>query len=174
MSEKLYLRVLLLIIILIAVLAVILILMIRNNRTMRKAEHAAKILLRREILESVIRGDRVAYDRPVMRPMLMVRIFHPSKRYVFDLAKCIYIGRNANLNQIAIQDNYISDRHCRICLRRGKIILEDLNSTNGIYVRHRMKKNKVTKLIELAHADKIYIGTTVLQVYPFYVNITSV
>lgn len=170
MSERQYLEILLLIFVIVTVLATFLILMFKNYIIMRKAEHAAKILLRGEAIESVIMGGRKTYGGSGMKPMLMVRIFHPSKRYVFDPAKCICIGRDLYRNQIIIQDDLISDQHCRIYLRRGKIILEDLNSTNGTFIRHKLKKNIVTEQTELAYADKIYMGTTVLQVYPFYVS----
>ncbi len=174
MSGELYLVVLLTILIIAAVLIFTLIVLLRNRRIMRKAEHAAKVLLRGKVLESVIKGDSETYCGLEVKPMLMVRMFHPTKRYVFDLTRCIYIGRNTNHNHIAIQNELVSDLHCRIYLRRGKVMLEDLNSTNGTFVRHRLKKNRVTEKMELLKADKIYIGTIVLQVYPFYIDTTLV
>ena len=136
---------------------------------MDKAQNAAKILLRGEALDSEIEG-KTPYSRSKIRQMLMIRTFNPSRRYVFNPEKNINIGRDTGWNQIIIQDMHVSEKHCKIYKKRNQIILEDMNSANGTFVRRRLKKIRVEKPMELKKADKIYVGDAIIQVYPFYVD----
>ena len=169
MSETQHLMMLIFIIIIAAVLIIVLINMYRSSRILDKAQNAAKILLRGEILDDVIEGKAV-YGNPEIRKMIIIRTFNPSKRYVFNPAHSIYIGRNASRNQIVIQDMHVSDKHCRIYKKRDRIILEDMQSANGTYVRRILKKSRVKRRTELRNADKVYVGDAKIQVYMFYVN----
>jgi hypothetical protein len=46
----------------------------------------------------------------------------------------LYIGRDATLSQVVINDGRISKRHVRIMPRSGKVYAIDQNSTNGTYL----------------------------------------
>jgi predicted component of type VI protein secretion system len=54
----------------------------------------------------------------------------------------------------------ISNRHCALWLRGGKISVEDLDSTNGTLVNKRQVKGEV----ELLDGDYIEIGPLVFQI----------
>ena len=79
--------------------------------------------------------------------------FSPSKQQDFMIDKVeMTIGRKPD-NDIVIDMPVVSGRHAKILHEGDKIILEDLNSTNGTFVN----KKKVTKVI-LNHKDIIYVG----------------
>jgi pSer/pThr/pTyr-binding forkhead associated (FHA) protein len=55
------------------------------------------------------------------------------------------------------EDPYLSPRHARVLLRSdGQLVLRDLDSVNGIYVRLR-------EPVEVAHGDMILLGQQVMR-----------
>jgi len=54
-------------------------------------------------------------------------------------------------------DRFISGRHCQLNFEGGGVILQDLNSRNGTYVR--LKKRQ-----ELLHEDYLFLGKQLLRV----------
>jgi pSer/pThr/pTyr-binding forkhead associated (FHA) protein len=52
-------------------------------------------------------------------------------------------------------DPYLSERHCRFYIKNGSWIVQDLESTNGVYLRLKAAK-------ELAHEDRLLLGKQVL------------
>lgn len=65
------------------------------------------------------------------------------------------IGRVAG-ELILREDPYLSDRHARVTIRRDHVVLQDLDSVNGIYVRLRRPH-------ALKDRDMILIGQQVLR-----------
>ena len=59
--------------------------------------------------------------------------------------------------QLRFQDDpYLSDRHCRFYLKNGEWMVQDLESTNGVYVR-------VKAACELEDGDHVLLGKQVLR-----------
>jgi len=58
--------------------------------------------------------------------------------------------------EVPLQDPYISRRHVRIGRDRDMVLVEDLASSNGTYVRIR-------RAIVLEPGDELLVGTTVLR-----------
>jgi len=52
-------------------------------------------------------------------------------------------------------DPYLSDRHCRFCIRNGRWLVQDLQSCNGIYAR-------LSGPVELHSGDRVLLGKQVL------------
>ncbi|HXI14222.1 MAG TPA: FHA domain-containing protein [Thermoanaerobaculia bacterium] len=46
----------------------------------------------------------------------------------------LYIGRDATLSKVVINDSRVSKRHVRISIRDGKVVASDEDSTNGTYL----------------------------------------
>ena len=69
--------------------------------------------------------------------------------------KATAIGR-ATDNDIQIDTKYISRHHARIVITRGATIIEDLGSTNGVFVNERRINRRKT----LADGDFVIIGKT--------------
>lgn len=83
---------------------------------------------------------------------LIIR-FSPSKQEEFKIEQVtVSIGRKPD-NDIVIDMPVVSGSHARLLHEGDRIVLEDLNSTNGTFVN----KKKVSK-VALNHKDIIYIG----------------
>jgi len=83
---------------------------------------------------------------------LIVR-YSPSKQQEFKIDQVtINIGRKPD-NDIVIDMPVVSGHHAKILHEGDRIIVEDLNSTNGTFVN----KKKIARLV-LNHKDIIYIG----------------
>ncbi len=76
---------------------------------------------------------------------------HPARRIDLSNERMI-IGRTGD-SDIKIDNEFASRHHAQIVLRNGTYILEDLNSTNGIFVNSR----RITKR-RLRNRDVIRIG----------------
>lgn len=68
------------------------------------------------------------------------------------------IGRSSS-NDIVIEDEGVSRKHCVIEPATNSYLLKDLKSTNGTFLNDK----KVASPIILKHSDKITVGKTVLQ-----------
>lgn len=69
-----------------------------------------------------------------------------------------YIGRMAE-NHVVLDDPQVSRSHARITASKGRFILEDQQSENGVYVNEKRIQVHTLNL-----GDKIVIGTHVLEV----------
>lgn len=74
----------------------------------------------------------------------------------------VTIGRSPELSQIVISGQGVSRRQARITIARGRIIIEDLNSTNGTLLNGR--RLSPYKPAELRPGDKLAFGKTELSV----------
>ena len=71
----------------------------------------------------------------------------------------ITIGRKDG-NTIRLTDQYASGNHAKIVVKNNEILIEDLNSTNGVFINDE----KVTKYAKLRANDKIRIGSATFKV----------
>jgi hypothetical protein len=70
----------------------------------------------------------------------------------------IMVGRYGDVDLILAED-MVSRQHARISLEDGRIIIEDLGSTNGTFVNGEKIRKEVLK-----EGDRILIGTNILKV----------
>ena len=66
------------------------------------------------------------------------------------------IGKSDDCNLVIASDEYVSRRHARIFQADGMLFLEDLNSSNGTFLRPRRRSI-------LEAGDEIMIGTSVFR-----------
>ena len=71
--------------------------------------------------------------------------------------KQIVIGRSSDLDMVLVED-MVSRKHAKITTQDGKIIIEDLGSTNGTFVN-----GEKIKQARLKEGDRILIGTSILK-----------
>lgn len=71
----------------------------------------------------------------------------------------VTIGRNED-NSIILSEPFVSGHHGRVYVKNNTVYIEDLNSTNGIFINGEKLEGK-TKLVA---GDKITIGSAVFTV----------
>ncbi len=92
----------------------------------------------------------------------LVRLSDPDRGQVFPLKPGpMIVGRERGCD-IVIADEEISRRHAELNLHDGKLIVRDLNSTNGTF--HRGKRIKTT---ELPLNERIQFGPDALYKFTF-------
>jgi pSer/pThr/pTyr-binding forkhead associated (FHA) protein len=83
----------------------------------------------------------------------------PSQGSEFELSKSITtIGRIGGGADIELDDPEVSRSHCAVEVRRDVILLHDLRSTNGTYLR-----NSRVSVARLAARSRFRIGGSKLQ-----------
>ncbi|MGR9108240.1 MAG: FHA domain-containing protein [Gammaproteobacteria bacterium] len=94
----------------------------------------------------------------------------PTKRYrlvmideddqaieTFEITDGCVVGRTAG--DIQLLDRHVSRRHCRFSIQKGRLYIEDTNSTNGVFVRIR-------KAAQIQTPAELLIGRTICRVFP--------
>jgi len=71
--------------------------------------------------------------------------------------KQVIIGRSSDLDMVLVED-MVSRKHAKITCQDGKVLIEDLGSTNGTFVNG--EKIRQSRLKE---GDRILIGTSILK-----------
>jgi len=71
--------------------------------------------------------------------------------------KQIVIGRSTELDMVLAED-MVSRKHAKIITQGGKVVIEDLGSTNGTFVNGEKIKHA-----RLKEGDRILIGTSILR-----------
>ncbi len=71
--------------------------------------------------------------------------------------KQVVIGRSSDLDMVLVED-MVSRKHAKITVASGKVIIEDLGSTNGTFVN-----GEKIKQARLKEGDRILIGTSILK-----------
>ncbi|RME23243.1 MAG: FHA domain-containing protein, partial [Deltaproteobacteria bacterium] len=69
----------------------------------------------------------------------------------------IVIGRSSDMDMVLVED-MVSRKHAKISTTSGKIILQDLGSTNGTFVN-----GEKIRRARLKEGDRILIGTSILK-----------
>ncbi|MCC6873614.1 MAG: FHA domain-containing protein [Sandaracinaceae bacterium] len=101
------------------------------------------------------RVDRPAVDRPARGALVSIlKDGSDGKRYALQDEQ-IDIGREEG-NIVLSDDPYLSPRHARLRFRGDAVVLRDLESVNGIYLRLR-------ETVDLADGDMLLVGQQVLR-----------
>jgi pSer/pThr/pTyr-binding forkhead associated (FHA) protein len=76
------------------------------------------------------------------------------------LTGSILVGRLPECD-VCLDDNLVSRMHARISVQNGSVVVEDLHSTNGVYVNGLRVGHSTT----MREGDRILIGTTELSLF---------
>lgn len=79
---------------------------------------------------------------------------------VFDDKDVIAIGRAPDNDIILLHDDLISRHHAQLAVRPGRLILKDLESANGVFIRGR----RITAPTIIKEPMPISIGNYKLEV----------
>ena len=74
--------------------------------------------------------------------------------------KEIVIGRGGELDIVLVED-MVSRKHAKINTQGGKVVIQDLGSTNGTFVN-----GEKIKRARLKEGDRVLIGTSILKLIP--------
>ncbi len=73
------------------------------------------------------------------------------------------VGRDLN-NDIIIEDQLVSKSHAAVYVENGDIYIEDMNSSNGVYVNGK----KISRRIKVNNGSLIRVGSTILKLESNY------
>lgn len=88
--------------------------------------------------------------------LLVIQGADLGERFEIDETE-VGLGRGVQ-NRIRVHDTEASRTHARIVVDSGRVILSDLNSSNGTYVN-----GEQIRIRELVHGDEVQIGRTLLR-----------
>jgi pSer/pThr/pTyr-binding forkhead associated (FHA) protein len=141
---------------------------ILDSMTLRAIKWADRLPIRREQVyplaaqtppvsnaDSSIAGQNVVSDRPVI---LVSKSGQLLQEYEVKQPKVV-IGR-ARLNDIVINNAYVSKYHAMLIFHNNTLFLVDLKSSNGIYVNSRRVRSTV-----LRHDDIVDFGNHRIKIH---------
>jgi pSer/pThr/pTyr-binding forkhead associated (FHA) protein len=83
------------------------------------------------------------------------------KKFKLSDNEYVILGRSPKLSQVKLDDDLCSSKHCRVSLLKSKVVIEDLDSKNGVYLNGvRILKQK------LYINDKAKFGKSSLYINP--------
>lgn len=136
---------------------------------------AYKMLKEEYLTTSLLKRKREEFYGSV--PMVYIKLCNgkPKQGYVFNPEKEITFGRDKNKNSIFIPYPTVSMQQCRIVLYNGCLYLQDLNSSNGTFVKSGLFKTMVSggASIQLRSKDKIIIAGMVFKITIFDFQMTQ-
>jgi len=77
--------------------------------------------------------------------------------FPLKMSRQVTIGRSSELDMVLVED-MVSRKHAKITVGPGKVLIEDLGSTNGTFVN-----GEKIRQARLKEGDRILIGTSILQ-----------
>ena len=93
-----------------------------------------------------------------------------KESFVYDPVPGIRIGRELDFNQIVVQDDEVSMRHCVLFQQGKNLVLQDLRSTNGTVLCHGLRKNRVRGRAFVYDGDRILLGHMDLKIHLFWID----
>lgn len=134
---------------------------------MQKYQNAARKMIKGKCLDQAIRsyGGR---QYGGVKIMIYLKWKDGEKQgYVFDPEQGIYIGRAIGENDICVRDKEVSGRHCMIYISQGRLVVQDLNSANGTFVKHGIFRQRLEGPEPLYTGDRLIVGGLRMKVTVF-------
>lgn len=154
-------------------LAMILLITIVSRRKQKNKEQeikaAAMLLKERQLRDAIDMNRRGEANRNHM--VLVVTWKDDKKRkFVFDPASGVRIGRGRDENQICVPLDTVSTKHCMIFSNGDYLYVKDLNSANGTFLKRGFKTYRVRDCEMCRDNDKIIVGGIAFQVRTFWID----
>jgi pSer/pThr/pTyr-binding forkhead associated (FHA) protein len=93
-------------------------------------------------------------------PTELVATEPPERRgATFPIGAELTVGRAGGCAISLPDDTYVSNLHARVFTSNGRVLVEDLGSTNGTF----LNRNKLTSTVPLNRGDHLQVGGTVLE-----------
>jgi pSer/pThr/pTyr-binding forkhead associated (FHA) protein len=106
------------------------------------------------------RQERKQAKQEAKRPPPQLIVVEPSdqKGRAYQVGNEVTLGRAAGC-QITVDDSFVSQLHARVFERDGRLLVEDLGSTNGTY----LNRQKVSGPMVISPGDRLQVGNTVME-----------
>lgn len=142
--------------------------MYANEKAERQKYYdAAYKIIKENCLNNAIRNQSEKIQQG-QKQMLYLKWKDPEKQgYVFDPEKPVRIGRSPEKNEICIREETVSSRHCVLYLYQGGLFLQDLNSSNGTWIKRGLSKRRIQGIEPVFSGDKIIVGSLSVKVTIF-------
>ena len=96
-------------------------------------------------------GDILKIDTPELKKAHRNAVFmfilgpshHEMRQYSIDIEEGLDISVGREQGDVILTNNRVSKRHARFVVKNGSVYIQDLNSTNGLYVNGKPAKNPV-------------------------------
>jgi pSer/pThr/pTyr-binding forkhead associated (FHA) protein len=93
-------------------------------------------------------------------PTELVATDPPERRgATFPIGTELTVGRAGGCAISLPDDTYVSNLHARVFTSNGRVLVEDLGSTNGTF----LNREKLTATVQLERGDRLQVGSTVLE-----------
>ncbi|TQV89777.1 FHA domain-containing protein [Aliikangiella coralliicola] len=102
--------------------------------------------------------EQATVIRPSVSPWMLKAISPPLDGQYFSLANGFDIGREKSCD-VLVPLSYVSRKHAKFALRKDKLYIEDLNSSNGTYVNGERIKS-----CELRNGDELRLDEFIFSV----------
>ncbi len=160
----------------VAVLVVLLVTTIVGRRMEKcrvQEKVAAALLLKKKQLDEMI--DMNKRQSSAREYLILVISWKEDKKrkYIFDPSTGVSIGRDREENQICIPLDTISQKHCMIFSSGDSIYIQDLNSTNGTFIKRGFKTYRVNGCAPCQDNDTIIVGDIYFKIRTFYMDATN-
>ncbi len=130
-----------------------LVIVVRYKKKQNRELASAKNLMeqRKQELRDALPGERY---------IVLTDVHMPEKNFRVSLESETVAGRNSDCRIVLDYDRSISGKHCAIYVEENKVMVRDLNSTNGTFVNG----NRVVGQAGLKHGDIIILGQLEMKV----------
>jgi len=99
-------------------------------------------------------------EAPAVAELIAVEGPMAGSRFALGEGEAL-LGRQPDARVLLSADGYVSGRHCRLTVRPGEVVVEDLGSRNGTFLNERRLAQGETSVV--SPGDKLKVGTTVLE-----------
>jgi len=103
-------------------------------------------------------ADRILRAAGLLRADIWTVVGAAGERIALVDGGEVTIGRNPIAGvAVVVADPMVSKVHCRVSMRRGAVVAEDVSSTNGTEVRRAGRAIPVTDPVELVPGDVLAV-----------------
>ena len=88
-----------------------------------------------------------------------LKIMYKDVKTVVPIRGIITLGRKPE-NTIVLTEPFVSGNHAKIYAKNNNLYVEDLNSTNGVYVNNE----RIQEKYKLVADDEVKIGSAIFKV----------
>jgi pSer/pThr/pTyr-binding forkhead associated (FHA) protein len=106
------------------------------------------------------KGKKIVSSDIIRRGVLLAVSSNLFGRTAILTDRELLIGRDSS-SGFSISDTQVSSRHCRVFVKDGIFMLEDLESTNGTYLNRKRIKHEMS----LNYGDRIVLGDTIFRFF---------